>query len=619
MKTIQLKTKTAQSTIYCGEGVFEKYVENLGEDLFVVTDTNVYKIYSELIKKSFKGAPCYILTAGESSKSYSQLIYILQKMANSNLTRKSTLIAFGGGVVGDIGGLAAALYMRGINVVQIPTTLLAQVDSSVGGKTAVDMGKVKNAIGTFYQPRTVIVDPVFLRTLPIRELRCGMGEIVKYAGISSKIFDKLYKAENPYDWEFIEEITYDCIAHKASVVERDEKDVSGVRKSLNLGHTVGHTLELYYGGLSHGEYVAIGMYYELEIAKELGICHNYHAKRMQKLIGSVVTQIPCFKNIKKAAKLSSHDKKNDKPNKISIIAPIKRGRYCELKIDIKDYCNFLENINSRLSKEQKPIKLCVIGKDVSASQSPKMHSFISEKLGYKIEYDKLSVDSENFDNLCENCLKDYFAFNVTIPYKLSVIPHLKYITGDALSFHSVNTVCRFDKSGYNTDGVGFMLMLENNKVSVGGKSVLLLGAGGAGRSVSKKLIESGANVYVYDKNFDSAREVASQTDGVTALSQIENKSYDIIINATGVGMHNTVGISPVGEGLIDLCKVAIDLIYVPPKSKFLELAENLGKKIINGEAMLFYQAYYAECIFFGVECRAEQAKKLFEEYKEKVK
>src|SRR5699024_6151392 len=138
--------------------------------------------------------------------------------------------------------------------------------------------------------------------------------------------------------------------------------------------------------------------------------------------------------------------------------------------------------------------------------------------------------------------------------------------------------------------LGFMLMLENSGVEVNGRSVLLLGAGGAGRSAAKKLAEAGAEVFVYDRNTEAANNVAAEFEGVTAISEVKEVPYDIIINATGVGMHKTEGISPVGEGLISLCKTAVDLIYVPPKSKFLCLAEGLGKKIVNGMSMLFYQA-----------------------------
>ena len=263
----------------------------------------------------------------------------------------------------------------------------------------------------------------------------------------------------------------------------------------------------------------------------------------------------------------------------------------------------------------KTLKLAVIGKDVSKSLSPEIHTFIANRTGNSVIYDKLSVPEEEFENSVEKYFEEYDGFNVTIPYKLSVIPHLKTVEGDAKVFGAVNTVRTRDRSGYNTDGLGFALMLSNGGIAVNGKRVLLLGAGGAGRSVAKKLADAGAEVFVYDRNAQNAEAVAKEF-GVHALHAIENEPYYLIVNATGVGMHKTEGISPVDESLIKQAQAAVDLIYTPKKSRFLEIAEGLNKKIMNGEAMLFYQAYFAQRIYFGEQADAAQAKKLFEEFRE---
>lgn len=264
-------------------------------------------------------------------------------------------------------------------------------------------------------------------------------------------------------------------------------------------------------------------------------------------------------------------------------------------------------------------KFAVIGKDVTQSSSPRMHTFIAKKLGAEIEYDNISVPPEEFSAGAGGFFEKYDGFNVTIPFKLDVIPFLSSLEGDAAAFGAVNTVISSTRKGYNTDGLGFMLMLKNSGVDAAGKSVLLLGAGGAGRSAAKKLKDGGALVTVFDKRERAAKDVAEEF-GVSAVfgDAPEVKPYDIIINATGVGMHKTVGISPVDEELISLCNTAIDLIYVPPKSKFLEIAESLGKKILNGMSMLFYQAYFAECIYLGLEPHDGQAKALFEEYEQLI-
>lgn len=255
----------------------------------------------------------------------------------------------------------------------------------------------------------------------------------------------------------------------------------------------------------------------------------------------------------------------------------------------------------------------VIGKDVSKSVSPQIHKFIAGKMKKDITYLALSVKEEEFENEIESILKTYDGVNVTIPYKLSIIPHLSKIEGDARTYGAVNTVLTSTKVGYNTDGLGFELMLKNGGVEVDGKTFLLLGAGGAGRSVCKKLVDGGATVFVYDK-FEKNVEALVSEFGVTGLKAVEDKAYYGIINATGIGMHKTEGISPVGEGLIKLCEVAIDLIYTPPKSKFLEIAESLGKPILNGLSMLFYQAYFADCIYFDRQPCFDEAKEFYKEF-----
>lgn len=265
-------------------------------------------------------------------------------------------------------------------------------------------------------------------------------------------------------------------------------------------------------------------------------------------------------------------------------------------------------------KEEKIMKLAVIGKDVSASDSPKMHSFIAKNMGNEISYDKISIPEGEFENRIDDVIKNYDGFNVTIPYKLSIMSRLKKIVGDAQLFGAVNTVLKSDMSGHNTDGAGFMLMLRNNGVDAAGKDVLLLGAGGAGRAVAKKLAEAGVHVYVYDRNSQSAVSLAAECKGITAIDEVAPEDYYLIINATGVGMHKTVGVSPVGEDVLCRTQTAVDLIYVPAESEFLRIARSLGKKTINGQAMLFYQAYFAECIYFGAQPDDAQAKELFQKY-----
>lgn len=261
------------------------------------------------------------------------------------------------------------------------------------------------------------------------------------------------------------------------------------------------------------------------------------------------------------------------------------------------------------------LKLAVIGKDVSKSLSPKMHKFILNRLGYECVYDAVSIPEGEFDERIGGILSGYDGVNVTIPYKLSVMNYLKSIEGDAAVFGSVNTIKTSSLSGYNTDGAGFMLMIENAGISAKGKSVLVLGAGGVGRTVIKKLVLSGAAVSAYEMFADRLNELHDEFPRFTPLYSVENKPYDIIINCTGVGMHKTEGISPVSEDLLKLCGAAVDLIYVPEQSEFLRLADKNGKRTVNGDAMLFYQAYYSDAIYLGLSPDGKTAEELYKEYK----
>lgn len=262
----------------------------------------------------------------------------------------------------------------------------------------------------------------------------------------------------------------------------------------------------------------------------------------------------------------------------------------------------------------KRLKMAVIGKDVSASLSPQIHTFILQEMGYGCDYDALSVSEKEFDGAVRRLLAEYDAFNVTIPYKLSVMPYLQEIKGDGAVFGAVNTVDVPTMSGYNTDGIGFLLLLENAGVAVEGKKVLVLGSGGVGRSVIKKLLDAGADVCAYDLDLQSLDRVHAEFPAFCALTEVKAASYDVIVNCTGVGMHRTVGVSPVGADLLALCDTAVDLIYEPKQSEFLRIAKDLGKKTVNGESMLFYQAYYSDCIYLKKEPSAEEAKALFEKF-----
>ena len=342
MEIIQVTTPSMKGKIYLGEEVIENRLPALkeGKKCFVVTDSNVYALYSTWFQRWFEGAEIYVLPAGEENKNFHSLYAILEKMTVAGMRRTSRLFAVGGGVVGDIGGLAAALYMRGISCVQIPTTLLAQVDSSVGGKTAVDLGGVKNVVGAFYQPCEVLVNPAFLKTLPERELKCGLGEIVKYAALSGEIFDMLENNVSSFgDVKYLTGLISACIRHKAKVVEMDEKE-SGERRSLNVGHTTGHAIELT-SGRSHGECVLYGMLLETRMAIEVGVCEREYGERLLALVQSAIQLSPYeamdFSRIAESAEKARSDKKNTEDGLIQMAVAKTKNEWTMLSLPFEEY------------------------------------------------------------------------------------------------------------------------------------------------------------------------------------------------------------------------------------------------------------------------------------------
>ena len=342
MKTIHFSTPSMKGNIFIGNDVVSTRLPNLtkGQQNFVITDTNVYALYRQWFETYFSFAEIFVLPSGEENKNLNSLFRILGKMAGAGLRRNAKLFAVGGGVVGDIGGLAASLYMRGIAYVQIPTTLLAQVDSSVGGKTAVDLEGIKNIIGAFYQPTEVLIDPTFLNTLPIRETQCGWGEIVKYCALSGEIMDKVENNIGKLD-NCLESLIYDCVAYKAKVVQADEKEL-GERRGLNVGHTTGHVIELAYG-LSHGLSVLYGMLFETRIAMQAGICEKGYGEKLIAIVKKIIGEDTFdFSGIAQFANKAKLDKKNFADGEIVMSVAKSKGEWTTLSMPFEEYQRALE-------------------------------------------------------------------------------------------------------------------------------------------------------------------------------------------------------------------------------------------------------------------------------------
>ena len=329
----------------------KSYWINIGENLLgsildytghadkwvIITDENVDRIYGTEVMKAFEGKEVfkYVIPPGESSKNIGTVTEIMSFMLDHQLTRKSKLIALGGGVVGDLAGFCASIYMRGMEWIQVPTTLLAQIDSSVGGKTGVNMPQAKNVVGTFSQPKAVVIDLNVLKTLSSRELISGIAEVIKYGVIYDYQFlnyvDENYRSILSLDEDVIKYVIKKCCEIKAYIVSKDERE-DDLRKILNFGHTIGHALESItkYEDYTHGEAVIIGMYYEAKMALKMGLINNEYFEEIVKLLEktNINLDINRFdKNI--LIDIMSNDKKNLK-DKISFILPYEPGKVNEL-------------------------------------------------------------------------------------------------------------------------------------------------------------------------------------------------------------------------------------------------------------------------------------------------
>ena len=265
--------KGIKDHIYNMEAIFGRY-----KNIVIITDKNSGKYYLGVIKKQLKayGGNVYsiVIPSGEQTKNLETVQSIYNELLGFGITRGDLIVALGGGVVGDIAGFVSGTYMRGMDFVQIPTTILAQVDSSVGGKCGVNLAGGKNLVGLLHHPRAVIIDPLFLETLDDHYLMDGMAEVIKYGCISSgKLFVRLLSYQYQEDLlEDMEEIVAKCVQIKRNIVEKDV-DEKGVRRILNFGHTMGHVIETYFDfqTYSHGEAVAIGMYNMTKMTCKEGI------------------------------------------------------------------------------------------------------------------------------------------------------------------------------------------------------------------------------------------------------------------------------------------------------------------------------------------------------------
>ncbi len=309
----------------------------------LVSDDNVYPLYGDMVSKQlslngFEVIP-FVLPHGEKSKSLENYGLLLNEMCSKRFTRSDVVIALGGGVVGDLAGFAAATYQRGISLIQIPTSLLAAVDSSVGGKTAIDLPAGKNQAGCFYQPSLVICDTDTLSTLPEEEYKNGCAEIIKNAVLDGEAF--FHQIEQAPIYEQYEEVITHCIDIKKKLVEADERD-TGERMLLNLGHTIGHGIENCSSySIPHGQAVAMGLSAISRISAEKGFCNSKLASSICGLIMKYGLSVEIPYSSLELTEASLSDKKNT-GDKMRLIVPFELGNCKITEINKSEFSDWLK-------------------------------------------------------------------------------------------------------------------------------------------------------------------------------------------------------------------------------------------------------------------------------------
>lgn len=309
--------KVGKSRVLIEKGLFENlrhHVLNITEPckVLILSDETVAKFYIEKLRKNLEKSGFkiseFIIKPGEKSKTLSTATKIYEKMAADFFSRSDMVVSLGGGVVSDIAGFAAATYLRGIKFVSIPTSLLAQIDASIGGKNGVNLSFGKNLVGTFYRPELVLVDSNFLLTLPQKELRCGIAEAIKCGCIKDEKLFEIFENENFEN--NLDEIIKRSIAVKKQLAEKDEFDL-GERKLLNFGHTLGHAYEKLgnFETFSHGEAVAIGMNEITKISEKLGLTKAGTAERLAEVLKKNSLPVSSSFAKKDVLKAVLHDKK----------------------------------------------------------------------------------------------------------------------------------------------------------------------------------------------------------------------------------------------------------------------------------------------------------------------
>lgn len=362
MKKISVNTKSKSYNIFIGQDSvlrLKNLIGKSGKKIFIVCDENLYRLHKEKVNslvQSGKKNVLYKFNSLEKYKSLHSAELIYNSLLKNNFSRNDFMIAMGGGIVGDVTGFVASTFMRGIGYYQIPTTLLSMVDSSVGGKTGVNFGNVKNLIGTFYQPEAVFIDLKFLSSLPKKEIISGAGEIFKYAFLSDvSSYNFIHKSLRGIVLEnkFSEKLITHCLGIKSSVVESDEKETSGLRKILNLGHTFAHSFESVMNyKIKHGEAVICGIITSLIVSEKLGLISSRELKKFRDDFNFLPLNTEILKiNSSDVIRMMKKDKKAFS-GKIKLVLVSKPG---EILIDVEVNENVIKIALNELKEKIKSV------------------------------------------------------------------------------------------------------------------------------------------------------------------------------------------------------------------------------------------------------------------------
>lgn len=588
LKSVKIDTKSKSYNLLMGrdllasigQTILDNIPDSKGARIFIVTDRNVDFLYSDQVMASLAQAGYrpskYVIEPGEASKDLANYQAIIDHMSEAEMTRQDMVIALGGGLVGDLAGFCAATYQRGIGLVQVPTSLLSMIDSSVGGKTAINTSRGKNQIGAFYQPDLVVCDIESLKSLGDLDWSSGMGEMLKYAVLDKSL--DIEKIASRSDLGALIENIYMAISIKAKYVLADEFD-KGQRQALNLGHTLGHAIEkLSDYKLRHGQAVAIGLNLISRYAVARGMMKFSDLITISMALDKAGLDINCPYDMDQLIDLIRVDKKRQ-GDKINLIIPRTLGDCQIVETDIDDLASFdTRPMNTR------DIRSGLLGEKLSHSKSPELHARLGD-----YDYQLYEIGRDKIDSYMENYPLD--CSNVTIPYKQTLVKYCDDLSHRVQSIGSVNTIVRLGDGslyGDNTDYYGFSKMIEALGLEVKGKYVLILGSGGASLTVKAYMEDMGAGTIVTISRRGQ--------DNYDNLDRHYEKAH-IIVNATPVGMYPHLDEAPLDLRGFKSLEAVLDLIYNPEETRLISQAKAMGIASINGMTMLEEQARLASFIF----------------------